>query len=514
MRVLIDGRPAKLSDRAVLGQGGEARVFQHGAYAVKIYHSLDEAAREAKRRKICAFPGPLPRAVSCPRAVVTDPDGRFIGFAMDRVEGAEELRRLAQPGQTPPFPELLALFRRLRALLSELHAARVIVGDLNDGNVLVRGIEPILIDADSFQVPGHRCTVAHERFLDPRLYGLDLAACDAFTAESDWYAFAVLLFASLLAVHPFGGVHPAHPTIPRRAQARVSIFDPAVTRPKAARDPATLPERLSDYFRAVFDGGRREPFPPALLDFGWTRCACGLEHARPVCPSCAKQGHHRARALVLRRGRCRAIPIFETRGRILTAVMQGGLRYAYQVDDALFREGGRRVGDAPAPGAQVAIGARSTFVAQEGRIVELRDDRPPVCLGPSDARPSPFAANSRGLFCLDQEWIVEARRGVRFGQILEGHTRLFAGETLGYGLYRAGLITVHFLFSTERPGLIRLPLPPIAGRLLDLDVVFDAAHVLIAAAWEVAGATAAGIWLVDARGSLIAEVQIFDSLTH
>src|SRR6185369_28895 len=115
------------------------------------------------------------------------------------------------------------LFRALAAGLTQLHAAGVIAGDLNDGNVLARGAEPYLIDADSMQLAGLPCPVAHERFLDPRLYGIDLSAKPVFDQGSDWYAFAVMLFNSLLYVHPFGGVHTSLPTPQRRAEARHSL---------------------------------------------------------------------------------------------------------------------------------------------------------------------------------------------------------------------------------------------------------------------------------------------------
>ena len=106
-----------------------------------------------------------------------------------------------------------------------------LVGDFNEGNVLFRGATPFLIDADSMQFDGLPCCVGHEKFLDPRLYGVDLTRAPRFDPGTDWYAWSVLLFSSLLYVHPFGGIHKKFATPLRRAEARYSVLRPDVTYP-------------------------------------------------------------------------------------------------------------------------------------------------------------------------------------------------------------------------------------------------------------------------------------------
>ena len=126
----------------------------------------------------------------------------------------------------------MRIFASLAAALDALHALGIVVGDLNDGNVLVVGDEIRFIDVDSMQFGRWPCPVAHERYLAPELYGVDLSAAPRFLPEHDWYAFLVLLFSALLYVHPFGGVHPKLPTLVRRVAAGVSLLSSLVKRPK------------------------------------------------------------------------------------------------------------------------------------------------------------------------------------------------------------------------------------------------------------------------------------------
>ncbi len=134
-----------------------------------------------------------------------------------------------------PNARVMALFRSLHATVKALHARSVVVGDLNDGNVVVTtgaDADAFVIDADSMQLGGLPCAVAHERFLDPRLYGTSLVDGPAFSVDNDRYAFRVLLFQSLLGVHPYGGTHPKLPTLLRRAEARHTILRDDVIVPR------------------------------------------------------------------------------------------------------------------------------------------------------------------------------------------------------------------------------------------------------------------------------------------
>jgi hypothetical protein len=79
---------------------------------------------------------------------------------------------------------------------------------------------------------------------------------------------------------------------------------------------------------------------------------------------------------------------------------------------------------------------------------------------------------------------------VRLGDVLAGQTRIWAGDRLGFGLYRAGSLSVAFVFDVDRPGLadgVRLPYP--AGQVLGYEVLFGEDRVWVLLAARAAGKT-------------------------
>lgn len=494
MDVFIDKSRVRLTDANLLGEGGEARVYRAGDRAVKIFH----AASAEKARKLAAFPKTLPQEVVAPAALALDRPGAVIGYAMPAVLGHEELARLSnrrwREGAVTNG-EVSALFSRLADVLTALHAAAVVVGDLNDGNVLFapgRGTLA-LIDADSMQFGGFACAVAHERTLDPKLYGRALD----FAPATDWYAWNVLLFSSLLYVHPYGGVHKSLPTLLRRAEARHSLLRGDVAWPRGAQHARLLSDDVLHHFARVFDGDDARTMAPPLT---WKRCDCGVEHARSVCPECKTTGPRQA---LRSNGRCTARTIFSTSGRVLDVSLRGGVRYVYEENGAVRREDGSLVFEGPAEvGMRFAVDGASTWVADRlGRVACIRGGRP-------------FERASTGLrgtvpvltpsYRLEQEWIVDHLTGSRVGQVLEGQTWLWSGDRLALGLYRAGGMTNVFLLKPGRAGLqpVRKPVA-LNGRLVEASCVFDDSHALLSAVTEQKGRDKSELWLFDAHGQLL-----------
>ncbi len=518
MNVLIGATPARLADRDLLGAGGEARVYRFGDRALKIYHPIDPAIADAaaqrarKLDKLRHFPAALPAEVVAPLELVTDRKGALLGYAMQAVEGADDLLRLSQRGWRQGVvgsAQVIALFRVLHRLVSALHARSVVVGDFNDSNVLFAGERAWLIDADSMQFEGFPCVVGHERFLDPRLYGVDLSARPAFTPESDWYAYAVLLFGSLLYVHPYGGTHPTLRTPLRRAEARHSILRADVRYPRAALPFAILPDALLAWFEAVFDKDVRAPFPEALLAMSWTRCSCGLEHARARCPECAAPGVAALRAATRHAGRCTARVIFRTGGRLLAADSHGGLRYAYEDAGIVRREDGSPVLEqAIVPGMRFALSGPTTWMGLRGRLVAVQRGQVQARLGSGRlGTGTVFAANARTCLRTEGDWLIDTSTGNRLGTIVEGQTWLWLGECLGLGFYRVGALHVFFLLHAGRPGLVPISLPPIEGRLIDATCVFDERHALLALAVERDGKQTRSMFLIGQDAQLRAQVS-------
>jgi hypothetical protein len=526
VNVVVGGRQVVLTDKDLLGVGGEAAVYLWQGRAVKVYHpppagltrAEQDAARRALERKLAkvqSFPAGLPPEVIVPREPVTDSTGRTVGFTMDVVTGAEGVHRLSQrrwrEGVVPNHA-VTALFLGMHGVLERIHAAGVFVGDLNDGNVLFRATGCWFIDADSMQFGHHPCVVGHERFLDPRLFGVDLAARPAFDRGSDWYAFAVMLFASLLYVHPFGGIHPRYPTLLRRAEARASVFRAGVTYPKAAVQPAILPDDLLHWLEAVFERDRRDPMPAALIaTMRWTRCSCGVEHARDACPACRVAAAVSAlppppREAVRVHGRCTARRVFATAGRIVAAAVQGTLKYAYQEGGVVRREDGSPVLEQPlVPGMRFAIAGDSTWIGCGRQIVRVAGGRPVDRASTGILGGTPvFDATAAALYVLQDDWLMDAGSGTRIGSIAGGETWFAAGEELGFGFYRAGTLLFPFLFRRGRAGLTDVKLPRADGRIVDAAAAFDDRHVLFSIAVEKDGRRTHAMHLVRDDGRLLA----------
>lgn len=310
----IDGARVSLRGLAPLGTGGEADVLDLGdGRALKLYKDVDHpdvagvpgleqaaAARLAQAdAKLRALPTGLPDRAVRPQALAyRRRGGDVVGFAMPRVAG-EPLHRLAEPhwrrAATVTQADVVEVLRDLRASVEAVHHAGAVIGDFNDANVLVDGARAWLIDVDSWQWGGWRCPMFSERFVDPRLCAPGATSpmpVLPHDADSDWFAFAVMVFRSLLLTGPYGGVfQPADPArrVPQAARPlhRLSVFDREVVYPRAALPWDRLPDDVVDYFQAVFVRDRRGPFPAALLDgLRFRRCACGAEHARASCPAC------------------------------------------------------------------------------------------------------------------------------------------------------------------------------------------------------------------------------------
>jgi hypothetical protein len=502
VRVVIENERVDLEDGALLGQGGEGRVYRLGKRAVKIFH----ATPREKAAKLEDFPRGLPRGVVAPIHLARDPKTlAVVGYTMDLVVGATDAFRLSsrrfRQGAVRN-DEVCALLRRLHTLVGQLHARAVVVGDLNDGNVVFTGTEPWMIDTDSMQFGRHLCTVAHERFLDPRLFGADLTRAPAFDAGSDWYAFAVIAFASLLYVHPYGGQHPTIPTMLRRAEARHSVLRSDVAYPRAASPFAILSDEMLDAFTRVFDGGARGTFPTPVLSPRWTVCACGVEHARATCPACATRVQ--VPAAVGTAAGMRATRLFATKGRIVAAVVQGGLRYAY-VDErgVLRREDGAAIPVPITPTTRVAIAGSSTWIHDGAALTH-------VARGEIVQRleAAAFDAGLGGAYYAAGDWLHDAATGARVGQVLAGTTWLEVGDRFGVGFYRAGRITVGFVVRPGR-GMLRVELPAIAvtARLVDATATFDGDRVLVGVATEEGGRRTHTLTLVGADGAILARAS-------
>ena len=525
MRVNLDGHPMTLDDTALLGEGGEARVFALGDDAVKVFTDGAPASLVALRaQKLRAFPGGLPNNVLAPLSLATNDHGDVVGYRMRRVRGAVDLGALARPAARTirDRNDVLALFRALVSTFNALHSRGIVVGDANDGNVLVDdggAGDTFVIDVDSMQFAGLPCPVAHERFLDPRLFGVDLGAQARFSTTTDHYALRVLLLQSLCFVHPYGGVHGTLPTLLRRAEARHSVFRDDVTLPRAALPLSTLPEPLAADLRACFDDDARIALSPALLDplaARYVRCRCGVEHARAACPAC------RVQVVVpvdVVRGAVVVSRVLSAAGAVVAVRVVAG-RLQALVDDGeghLLREG-RVIVDGGAGHVVAAVdGARTWLALSSGDDGDVplvcidgsRNDDDRVVDRTSTARAfgaPAFCVSPAGLFRITGDAIVHHDSGVLVGRALRGRTWLFPVDDGCLAVWRAGRV-LRALWCRPGKAPTEIALPALSGRVVDVAVAASGVRALVSFAVDDGGRRVHRATLVDRAGVVVAHVE-------
>lgn len=539
--VVLNGKRIPLSPSMFFNEGGEAVIYNLGnGKALKIYKQPDhpdfdgfpdqqhaaQARLKERQTKLRAFPHGMPGNVIAPEDLATDANGMIVGFSMKFLKGAEVIARLRKHDvrNTIPGNSIVAMLTNLHFTVQAVHKTHTVIGDFNDLNVLMQGEDVYLIDADSFQFGNYLCMAYTQRFADPLLCDPNeqaLLLAQPHTADSDWYAYAIMLMQSLLRVDPYGGAYRPkdknkHLKHTARPLHRITVFNPDVMYPRSAMPLEMLPDDLLQHFHEVFMKDKRGEFPLALVQgVCWTTCSvCGTEHARRVCPQCAVP----VAAVKERvRGAVSSRRIFKTTGTIVHATFQNGhLKYVYHHDGAFKRESG----DAIAFGSmhqhmRFRIQGDTTYIGSEDvlRRFSVTSQQPNII--PIDTfRSLPmFGTNSQTGFWIENGRLVkQGQRTTEYiGGVLADHTQFWVGEKFGFGLYRAGMLTRAFVFSTDRHGINdSVNLPRIKGQLVDATAYLSDRQCWFFTTNSEANRTINRCTVIDPAGNVIATAEAED----
>jgi DNA-binding helix-hairpin-helix protein with protein kinase domain len=300
------GRPVLPGQK--LGSGGEGDVFEVPAISfdlvAKIYHEpLKPEKQEKLRAMVRGCDDYLRKIAAWPTATLhLGRNGPVRGFIMPKVVGYEPIHKLYSPAHRKQlFPKadwafLVNATRNVAAAFDAIHALGHVIGDVNQGNVVVAGNSVVkLIDCDSFQISTngklHLCEVGVPHFTPPELQSLKSFHGVHRTANYDNFGLAVLCFHLLfMGRHPFAGRYSGRGDMPiekaiegfRFAFGKNSSSKGMSPPPDSVAMEEIVPPQIASFFeRAFSESGVRPDGRPKARE--WASMLDYLKHNLRVC---------------------------------------------------------------------------------------------------------------------------------------------------------------------------------------------------------------------------------------
>jgi len=542
MKVEIGGKVIECLPSSIIGQGGEASVFDIGSgMAFKMYktpsspefsndpvgkHLAEEKIEEQQKKlpaliKACA--GMSKRIVS--PIEVGMRNGKIIGYTMPLLSGGSitSVNEYGSPSfrnaGTVGNDSIIGIFRDLHSSIREIHDRKFVIGDLNDLNILVvNDAEASVIDVDSWQFSQFLCKMYTTRFVDPLL--CDQSATSPVLAkphgfDSDWYAYAIMLFQSLLLIDPFGGVFkPSDKTKIMPHDSRrlhgITVFDSEVKIPKHAIPFKTLPDDILHQFQQMFSEKRlRGEFPIHLIDdIRWTTCSnCGMMHARKVCPSCSVAA---PAVKEIKIGKVSAKKVFQTSGRILHSSHQDGeMLWVYSENGSFRREDGSTICDGkPDPKMRLRVSGKRTFLAKGNMLISFEKDGTTTRNSVDMVGDLPiFDTNGKNVFWIDNGYLYrdnDLGGKTPLKSVLDHRTHFWVGPRFGFGFYTAGDLRGAFVFDAEGTSVREVEVSIPNGQIVDATCFFSSERCWFICSMKEQSQIVNRCIVIDQKGKIVA----------
>jgi len=275
-----------------IGSGGEGDVYEvlssPRTLVAKIYHKSLEAHKQEKLRLMAQGTNDELEGISAwPNDVLsTRPGGPVVGFVMPRILDAEPIHKVYGPThRKETFPHadwrfLVRAAKNLAAAFYVIHKYGYVIGDVNEGNILVSDKACVrLIDCDSFQVRSrgdlYCCEVGVAHFTPPELQNSENFRIER-TANQDNFGLAILIFQLLfLGRHPYSGVYSGKEDMPiekaitefRYAYGRNARLR-GMSQPPNSVGPAIIPDPIARLFEQAFaESSARDNSRPTAGDW-------------------------------------------------------------------------------------------------------------------------------------------------------------------------------------------------------------------------------------------------------
>lgn len=556
-KVWISNQSFEPAPSLLIGEGGEAEIYQLDARsALKLFktpshpqfqgttpqaQALRNAAEnriQEKQLKLLAFPQMPPRVVE-PQALAwssTTQSRTFVGYSMQLITDAYTLRQYSQRdfrenGGISPA-DIVAAFLDLHATIAGLHQNKIVVGDCNPMNILIRRNEAFLIDADSLQFGTFACSTYCANYVDPLICRAGSTTPEMIAKHSeltDWYAFAVLLWECLLYAHPYGGVFkPANAALrcgpSERPLRRISVLHPDVRYPAAAIPFSTLPDQVLDFYYRLLVNDERTVFPVSFLTnlkFRGNQAFLVQQFFMPTVP--ATLATPTSTAVVdtpPQQEDSITRSVFTTPGVILHCTIQNRrVRYLYHFDGKFIRDGGATIlAGSLDPAMSFKVFNDRTVVSKGTNTYCLLQGNDPVRIRADRFRnASPvFDANYENYFWIEGGvlWKNSKDRQVNLGDVLEGQTRIAVGQTFGFGFYCAGEYRKAFIFRMS-DGVKSLVDPiSVKGNMVDFSCHFGKNVLWFLSARQEQTKIVNRCTLIDKTGAILATAECDEGDDH
>lgn len=244
------GQSLVLTTNDHLATGGEGSVYAKGNLVHKIYLDPAKALAAGMEQKVPLLAQLKHPGIAAPTGILRDKKGALVGLSFAKAQGEALCRAFTSTWRAAnrfDNDDVGKLALAMRDIVAFAHQHQALLVDGNELNWLVHGTSPTVIDVDSWQLPGFAATAIMPSIRDPLV-------AKTFSTGSDWFAWAVVTFQLWTGIHPYKGTHPdfARGALQDRMKAGVSVFDPRVSLPAAARPVTDIPPRLRQWYEEMF----------------------------------------------------------------------------------------------------------------------------------------------------------------------------------------------------------------------------------------------------------------------
>ncbi|MDO8415235.1 MAG: hypothetical protein Q7S87_03365 [Agitococcus sp.] len=245
-----------------LATGGEGAVYLKNNYIFKLFLDPFRAQANGMAEKIKLLSQIRHPFIISPLDVLYDGQHQVVGYYMAPADGVALVKTFTNGWRdlnSFDDKQSIKLVENMREAVQAAHALGAVIVDGNETNYLAHGVEPRIIDVDSWQIGGHRATAIMPSIQDYH--------CAVHDEKSDWFSWGIVSFQVFTGIHPYKGTHPSFKKgdLEARMRANASVFDKQVRMNTAVRDFACVPKPLLDWYEGVFAHGDRSTPPNATL---------------------------------------------------------------------------------------------------------------------------------------------------------------------------------------------------------------------------------------------------------